>query len=274
MKRHVWNAITFGFDEANKLEKDPAFQAALEQVEDKYQDAVLNPNSTREVKPQVNFQIGKVWEQWKNYLLLPRRIRNRKIRVPRRFEQEVAESFRGKDVEIVVRRKRKKRSNEQNNYYWGICIPYILAAFVELGNDLQEGNPEHAQLVHGFWKALSTATPVTDANGEEIQLEPSTARLSKMEFMEYLDKVIHFAAERLHIVIPEPGSRWNCLKLKIKTMNLTYFKLSEFDAKKTQPSNTSPAGGNMRASTPEVRQVARVVRQTSSCGIWYAHTWA
>lgn len=138
-----------------------------------------------------------------------------KIRVPRRFEQEVAESFRGKDVEIVVRRKRKKRSNEQNNYYWGICIPYILAAFVELGNDLQEGNPEHAQLVHGFLKKhFLPPHSVTDANGEEIQLEPSTARLSKMEFMEYLDKIIHFAAERLHIVIPEPGEQMELFEIE------------------------------------------------------------
>lgn len=52
-----------GFDEANKLEKDPAFQAALEQVEDKYPDAVLNPKFNTGSETQVNFQIGKIWER-------------------------------------------------------------------------------------------------------------------------------------------------------------------------------------------------------------------
>ncbi len=128
-----------------------------------------------------------------------------KIRVPKRFEAEIAEKFRGKDIEIVVRRKRKQRSSEQNRYYWGVVIPYILEAFAEIGNDLQQGNPEHAQIVHSFLKGqFLPPRLVCDADGVELKMEPSTTALSKMEFVEYLDRVIQFAAERLQIVIPEP----------------------------------------------------------------------
>ena len=61
-----------------------------------------------------------------------------KISVPRRMEQEVGEKFKGQRIEITFRKKKKHRSSEQNRYYWGVVIPYILEAFIELGNDLQD----------------------------------------------------------------------------------------------------------------------------------------
>lgn len=133
---------------------------------------------------------------------------DRVLHVPRRFKQEVGEKFRGQRIEITIRKKKKHRSSEQNRYYWGVVVPYILEAFIELGNDLQSGNPEHAQLIHDFLKRRCLpARQVCDANHELIELTPSTTDLSTAEMMEYIDRVCLFAAESLNVDIPQPNEQ-------------------------------------------------------------------
>jgi len=132
-----------------------------------------------------------------------------KISVPRRMEKEVGEKFRGQKVEIIFRKKKKHRSNEQNRYYWGVVVPYVLEALIDLGNgDLQAGNPEHAQLIHDFLKRRCLPSrKVCDANQELIELTPSTADLTTTEMMEYIEKVCLFAAESLNVAIPQPNEQ-------------------------------------------------------------------
>lgn len=130
------------------------------------------------------------------------------LHVPRRFKQEIGEKFKGQRIEITIRKKKKHRSNEQNRYYWGVVVPYILDAFIELGNDLQEGNPEHLQLIHDFLKRRCLpARQVCDAHGVEVELTPSTADLSTTEMMEYIERVCLFAAESLNVAIPQPNEQ-------------------------------------------------------------------
>ena len=131
-----------------------------------------------------------------------------KISVPRRMEQEVGEKFRGQKIEIVFRKKKKIRSSGQNRYYWKVVIPYILEAFIELGNDLQEGNPEHSELIHDFLKRRCLPSrKVCDANQELVELTASTTDLTTTEMMEYIERVCLFAAESLNVAIPEPNEQ-------------------------------------------------------------------
>ena len=130
------------------------------------------------------------------------------LHVPRRFKQEIGEKFKGQRIEITIRKKKKHRSSEQNRYYWGVVVPYILDAFIELGNDLQEGNPEHLQLIHDFLKRRCLpARQVCDADGVEVELTPSTTDLSTTEMMEYIERVCLFAAESLNVAIPQPNEQ-------------------------------------------------------------------
>ena len=55
--------FNLGFKEANELEKNPAFQAALNQVEEKYPDAVLNPKFNTGSETPVNFHIGQILDK-------------------------------------------------------------------------------------------------------------------------------------------------------------------------------------------------------------------
>ena len=130
------------------------------------------------------------------------------LHVPRRFKQEIGEKFKGQRIEITIRKKKKHRSSEQNRYYWGVVVPHILDAFIELGNDLQEGNPEHLQLIHDFLKRRCLpARQVCDAHGVEVELTPSTTDLSTTEMMEYIERVCLFAAESLNVAIPQPNEQ-------------------------------------------------------------------
>ena len=90
-----------------------------------------------------------------------------------------------------------------------MVIPIILQAFIELGNNLQTGNPEHVDLIHSFLKDrfLNNGIEFTDSNGEVHKGPPSTTYCTTVEFMEYLDEIAQWAAESLNIAIPEPNEQ-------------------------------------------------------------------
>lgn len=128
----------------------------------------------------------------------------------KRLRKEVGSVFNGHTIEVIFKRKRKRRSNEQNKYYWGVVVPHIVAAMIDLGNDaLQIGNGEHAEAVHEFLKAqiLDNGEDIVLADGVVKKLRPTTTKLTTVEMMEYLDKVGRWAAEYLNITIPEPNEQ-------------------------------------------------------------------
>ena len=130
------------------------------------------------------------------------------ITLPKRIRKEVGKMFAGKQIEVIFRRKKKYRTTSQNAYYWSVVVPLILEEFVNLGNDLQVGNKEHTELVHGMLKGMFLqAKEVRDSEGVLIKLPPTTRDLTTFEFMEYLEKVCQFAAERLQLVIPAPETQ-------------------------------------------------------------------
>lgn len=132
-----------------------------------------------------------------------------RIDLPKRARKEIADSFAGKRVEVVIKRARKQRSNAQNAYYWGVVVPFVLRGFIELGNSLTEGNPDDHELIHEFLKAkfLRNGAEIVDADGLVHELPGSTTKTTTVEFMEYLDRIINFAAESLNVVIPPPNEQ-------------------------------------------------------------------
>ena len=131
------------------------------------------------------------------------------ISLPKRMRKEIAQMFAGKPIEIIVKRKRKQRSTEQNAYYWGVVVPIVLGGFIELGNDLQEGNPEHHDLVHEFLKTkfLTNGLDIVDAAGEVHKTGNSTKRLTTSEMMDYIAQVQRWSAEYLNVTIPDPNEQ-------------------------------------------------------------------
>lgn len=127
---------------------------------------------------------------------------------------EIAKAFKGKRIEVAVKQRYKQRSSPQNRYYWGVLVPSVLLAFVDLGNDLQQDNQEHLDMVHDFLKRkfLTNGLEVVNAQGEVEQLPPSTTRLSTIEQEEYHETIRRWAAEFLNIVIPLPNEQLEIFK--------------------------------------------------------------
>lgn len=132
-----------------------------------------------------------------------------RIDLPKRVRLEIAQSFAGHRVEVVIKRARKQRSSAQNAYYWGVVVPYVLRAFIDLGNPLTEGNKDDHELIHQFLKDrfLRNGEQITDADGVVYDLSSSTTRATTVEFMEYIDRIISFAAESLNCAIPAPNEQ-------------------------------------------------------------------
>lgn len=58
------------------------------------------------------------------------------LKLPKRMRSEIVKAFKGKRIEVSIKQRYKQRSSPQNRYYWGVVVPSILIAFIELGNDL------------------------------------------------------------------------------------------------------------------------------------------
>lgn len=95
----------------------------------------------------------------------------------------------GQRVEVIIRKPRTKRSDVQNSYYWGVVIELLSK---ELGYDKDE---MHEILKYKFLQSNAMGMPYVK----------STTKLSTGEFEEYLSKIKQWAAEFLHIVIPDPN---------------------------------------------------------------------
>lgn len=100
--------------------------------------------------------------------------------------------FEGRRVELILRKKRSKRSDQQNKHYWGVIVE-ILADYC--GYDPEE--------MHEALKIKFLSNHQEDGRG--LMRVGSTARLTTDEFIAYTNRIVRWAAEDLHIYIPDPG---------------------------------------------------------------------
>jgi hypothetical protein len=131
------------------------------------------------------------------------------IAIPKRARKEIAQVFAGQSVEVIIKKLRRSRSNQQNRYYWGVVVAMVLQALYDLGNqDLKPGHPDSVNLVHEFLKNKFLPPVIaTDAQGQELQLPPSTRKQNTVEMLDYIAEIQMWAAEFLNIVIPDPGEQ-------------------------------------------------------------------
>ena len=107
----------------------------------------------------------------------------------------------GKDVIITIEKPSKQRSNPQNNYLWG--VPYKMIADYT-GDDIDS--------VHHAMAEMFLTSP-----GNVVKKVQSTTKLSTVEFNEYVEKIIRWAAEflSLYIELPNEKEMWGDTKRKI-----------------------------------------------------------
>lgn len=127
-----------------------------------------------------------------------------KLQCDRQFFADVVKSFSGKEVVITIAKRTKKRSNPQNAYLWGVVYPLLLQGLVDVGYDIEKGSTE---LIHEWSKKeFLPAIKIERDNGDTLSIPASTAKLTTVEFMEYIERIAQFSAEYLGVVIPPPNT--------------------------------------------------------------------
>lgn len=119
----------------------------------------------------------------------------------RMFDKQTFDKFLslhpGEIFEVKVSRR---RTTPQRGYYW--VLMEILGKEVGMSKD------ETHEVVK--FKFLQEEC-INEATGEVFTRVKSTTELSKMEMAAYIDQIIVWAADQLHITLPEAGEN---IKLK------------------------------------------------------------
>lgn len=102
------------------------------------------------------------------------------------FEKYLS-SLRG-EVEMIVRKWKKKRTDNQNRYYWGVIVPLLCDSLGYYDEEMHEALK---------WKFLR------NKEREKLPTVKSTVSLSTIEFKNYIERIITWAAEQ-GIIIPDP----------------------------------------------------------------------
>ena len=116
----------------------------------------------------------------------------------------------GGDEIMVVRiePEEKKRTLRQNKYLWGVVYKTIVdndpGYFVNDALDAlrKTARLSAAEVVHEFCKARFL--PSADLPGLQITVAPSTAKLPRKEFQDYVEAIRRWAADELQVFVPDP----------------------------------------------------------------------
>lgn len=109
---------------------------------------------------------------------------------------------------VSIKPEDKKRSAQQNKYLWGVVYKTIVdndpGYFVNDAVDSlrKTARLSAAEVVHEFCKARFL--PSANLPGLQITVAPSTAKLPRKEFQEYVESIRRWAADELQVFIPDP----------------------------------------------------------------------
>ena len=114
------------------------------------------------------------------------------------------------DAILVVRiePEEKKRTLRQNRYLWGVVYKHLVdndpGYFVNDAVDAlrKTARLSAAEVVHEFCKARFL--PSADLPGLQITVAPSTAKLPRKEFQDYVESIRRWAADELQVFVPDP----------------------------------------------------------------------
>jgi len=131
-------------------------------------------------------------------------------RTRKRIKEECKMAFAGKRIVMTIKRDRKARSHAQLGYYYAVVLPYVAYGLIQLGNDFQVDNEADMDEIDHFLKEkfLNNGIEFSDRHGEAHKGKSSIARTTTTQMLEFVDRVIQFAAEDLETEIPTPDIDW------------------------------------------------------------------
>jgi len=98
----------------------------------------------------------------------------------------------GNVVWVTIDAHAPKRSELQNNYYW-LCLTAI-----------SESTGHDKDMLHGFFKKKFLPEQQITLGKETLGVSPTTTKLNKSDFTEYMMNISAFVAD-LGIILPDPA---------------------------------------------------------------------
>lgn len=132
------------------------------------------------------------------------------IRSKRQMDDEIRQ-WKDGEVTITVERAHAHRSNAQNAYMWSVVIPRIQDAFkkkgIAAGEDPNVTNEVlKAQFMDPGLVSKGRIRGFLSDTG--LLIGTHTADLNKLEFIEYLERIVDHAAANWDCYIPPPDPNW------------------------------------------------------------------
>jgi hypothetical protein len=131
------------------------------------------------------------------------------------FYQDI-EKFRGAIASLpdgyytnTIKKIYNNRTNPQNAYYWAVVLPIVRDGLKDVGYECDTVEEAHEFCKNQFIviKGRKRKRLINKHTGEikYVNIFPSTKKLSTVEFNEYFEKIIQWAAEYLGCSIPYPN---------------------------------------------------------------------
>lgn len=115
------------------------------------------------------------------------------------------------EVVITIERAHAHRSTAQNAYYYGVVIPRIQAAFKQRRIDAGDNPQTTSEVIKSQFMDPQLVTRgrirgfLSDTG---LLIGTHTSDLNKLEFIEYLERIVEHAAANWDCYIPPPDPNW------------------------------------------------------------------
>ena len=122
-------------------------------------------------------------------------------KIPGRFLSDISLYFKNCNIELIARKKRSRRTLPQNAFLHVLFTIFSVELISLTGNKIYT-----PVLVKSMMKLKFLKYDLVDENTGEVVGEAikDTHTLKKGECADFISEVLQYAAEKYHIVLPEP----------------------------------------------------------------------
>lgn len=103
---------------------------------------------------------------------------------------------------VIIEPHVSKRSLNQLAYLWGVVYERIRTHLAESGLT-DEIYP--AEVLHEYFKSRFLPTRVIEIGKDQRIVSGTTTKLSVVEMRDFIEQIIHYAADKWQVYIPAPG---------------------------------------------------------------------
>lgn len=109
------------------------------------------------------------------------RIEGGQFKRNKKLIRKAIETYKGKEVELIIKRRYAQRSLQQNKFYWGVIIPMFEELILEAWEEIRS-----KEEIHELLKATCNyKEKVNETTGEIIRVPKSSTELSTIGWLEY-----------------------------------------------------------------------------------------